>query len=91
MYGFIVRWVSREDVEDLARLMTELGYPSSTEDMSRRFEEISADPSYYTLVAEREGQILGMVGLHGALYTIHKCPDPHGCCRKMSGMKPIRL
>ncbi len=31
--------------------------------MRRRFEAISDDPSYATLVAEREGKVLGMVGL----------------------------
>jgi N-acetylglutamate synthase-like GNAT family acetyltransferase len=61
----IVREASRDDFENLAHLVTELGYPSSTEDMGRRFEGISADPSYATLVAEGEGKVLGMVGLYG--------------------------
>ena len=51
----IVREAGRDDFENLAHLVTELGYPSSTEDMGRRFEEISADPSYATLGAEGEG------------------------------------
>jgi hypothetical protein len=87
----IVREAIREDIENLAHLMTELGYPSSTEDMGRRFEEISADPSYDTFIVEQDGEVLGMMGLYGALYTIRKSADPHCCCRKMSGMKPIRL
>jgi hypothetical protein len=33
--GLIVREASRGDVASLARLMTELGYPSSTADMGR--------------------------------------------------------
>ena len=61
----IVREASRYDFENLAHLVTELGYTSSTEDMGRRFEEISADPSYATLGAEGEGKVLGMVGLYG--------------------------
>jgi GNAT superfamily N-acetyltransferase len=44
--------------------MTELGYPSKVEEMSRRFEGISADPSYGTLVAERDGRVVGMAGVH---------------------------
>ena len=40
--------------------MTELGYPSSTEDMGRHIVEISGGTSYGTLVAERGGQILGI-------------------------------
>ena len=62
----IVREAGRDDFENLAHLVTELGYPSSTEDMGRRFEEISADTSYATLGAEGEGKVLGMVGIHGA-------------------------
>src|SRR3712207_8120134 len=59
-----IRAAAKGDVVVLAKLMTELGYPTSTEAMSRRLEEISADPSYRALVAERDGQVLGMVGLH---------------------------
>jgi N-acetylglutamate synthase-like GNAT family acetyltransferase len=64
-----IRVAGKEDVGALASLMTELGYPSSVEDMGRRFEGISTDPSYATLVAEREGVVLGTIGLHGVLYT----------------------
>lgn len=56
MDTLIVREASREDITRLARLLTELGYSSSTENMGRRFEEISADPSYSTPVTESEGQ-----------------------------------
>ncbi len=59
----IIRSAQSTDVAALANLMTELGYPTSSEQMSRRFEAISDDPSYSTLVAEREGNVLGMVGL----------------------------
>ena len=78
-----IRAAGTVDVAALANLMTELGYPTSVEDMKRRFEEISADPSYDTLVAEREGVVLGMAGLHGVLYTVHKSPYSHGCCREI--------
>ena len=67
MDGLIVRETGNEDIEALANLMTELGYPTSTQEMGRRFAEISADPSYGALVAEQEGKVLGMVGLRGAL------------------------
>jgi GNAT superfamily N-acetyltransferase len=60
----IIRTAQSADVEALANLMTELGYPTSSEDMHRRYEAISADPSYATLVAASGGEVLGMVGLH---------------------------
>jgi GNAT superfamily N-acetyltransferase len=59
----IIRSAQSADVEALANLMTELGYPTSSEQMRRGFEAISDDPSYATLVAEREGEVLAMVGL----------------------------
>jgi hypothetical protein len=43
--GVIIREAPEKDLGILANLMTELGYPTSTEDMARRFEEISSDPS----------------------------------------------
>jgi GNAT superfamily N-acetyltransferase len=58
-----IRNAQSEDVDALANLMAELGYPTSSEQMRRRFEAISHDPSNGTLVAEREGKVLGMVGL----------------------------
>jgi N-acetylglutamate synthase-like GNAT family acetyltransferase len=64
MREMMIRDAGESDIEALANLMTELGYPTSTEDMSRRFEEISADPSYDTLIAERTDEIIGMAGLH---------------------------
>jgi GNAT superfamily N-acetyltransferase len=63
MDEMIIRSAHSADVEALANLMTELGYPTSSEQMRRRFEAISDDPSYATLVAEREGEVLAMVGL----------------------------
>ncbi len=59
----IIRSAKSADVETLANLMTELGYPTSSEQMRRRLEAISDDPSYATLVSERAGEVLGMVGL----------------------------
>jgi GNAT superfamily N-acetyltransferase len=75
-----IRDAGKGDVEALADLMTELGYPTSIEDMSRRFEEILADPSYDTLIAERAGEIAGMVGLH--LERFYEKNEP--CARIMS-------
>ncbi len=51
MDDLIVRSVQSGDVETLANLMTDLGYPASSEDMYRHFEAISADPSYATLTS----------------------------------------
>jgi hypothetical protein len=76
-----IRDAGEGDIEALADLMTELGYPTAVEEMGRRFEEISADPSYRTLLAERDGQVLGMTGLHGVRYTVRKNTHAHGYAR----------
>jgi GNAT superfamily N-acetyltransferase len=59
-----IREATERDVEALAGLMTELGYPTTVEEMGRRLAGISADPSYLTLVAERDGRVVGMAGVH---------------------------
>lgn len=58
-----IRVAGKEDAGALASLITELGYPSSVEDMRRRFGGISADPSYETFVAEGGKEVVGMVGI----------------------------
>jgi GNAT superfamily N-acetyltransferase len=59
-----IRKSTERDVEALANLMTELGYPSTVEEMRRRLARIYADPSYATLVAERDGLVVGMARIH---------------------------
>ncbi len=58
-----IREADSGDAEALARLMGQLGYPTTPEAMARRFREIAGDPSYATLVAELGGRVIGMVGL----------------------------
>jgi GNAT superfamily N-acetyltransferase len=78
--GVNVREAAERDLGGLAELMTELGYPTSVEEMNRRLEEISADPSYCTLVAEEDGRVLGVAGLH--LERFYEKNEP--CARLMA-------
>jgi len=59
----VVRAYSCDDLEAVAELMGELGYPASSTQMQTRMEAISSHPDYATLVAECEGQAAGMIGL----------------------------
>ena len=59
----IIREATLDDVPELALLMEQLGYPTSSENMQLRFNNIETKPNYRTLVAEYEGNIVGMVGL----------------------------
>jgi GNAT superfamily N-acetyltransferase len=57
-----------KDIEVLARLMTELGYPTSTVEMGQRFVEISADNKFKTIICEYEGVVAGMAGGYRSLF-----------------------
>ena len=59
-----IREAAEGGVGALAALLTELDYPTSAEEMGRRLTGISADPSYVTLVAEKEGRVVEMAGVH---------------------------
>src|SRR5690625_7507004 len=43
--------------------MGELGYPTTTDEMEHRFSKINANSSYNTQVAEKDGVIVGMIGM----------------------------
>lgn len=63
MGDVIIREAREADVEALTRLMNELGYVTSLEDMKLRFAKISSHPFHDTLVAERGDKVVGMVGM----------------------------
>ncbi|WP_306475031.1 GNAT family N-acetyltransferase [Bacillus pseudomycoides] len=50
--------------------MNHLGYPTTVEKMKVRLQNIFSHPDYYTLVAEENERVIGMIGLcTGILYT----------------------
>lgn len=59
----IVRPYSFSDIEALTELMTDLGTPSSIEDMKKRMEIIDATPGYFTFVASKDDIVVGMIGI----------------------------
>lgn len=66
-----IRHATIADAERIASLITELGYRSSAEQMSRRLATILGDDSYRTLVASEDETIAGVVGLRvGPMYEI---------------------
>jgi len=62
-YNLKIREACSSDIPQLAYLMGQLGYSTLIEQMRIRFEKISAEPSYHTLVIEVEGKVVGMSGL----------------------------
>ena len=74
--GIAIRSATLADSEPIARLMTELGYPTSSRQMERRLTTILGDESYRTLVACDGDAIVGIVGTRiGPMYEID---EPYG-------------
>jgi GNAT superfamily N-acetyltransferase len=62
----IIRTARAEDAAALAPLATQLGYPSTTEDIESRLALVLPDPSQLIAVAEVSGQVVAWI--HAALY-----------------------
>jgi len=61
--NLIIRDASVEDIQSLTLLMNDLGYPTHIEQMQTRFNKINSHPDYKTIVAELNGEVVGMAGL----------------------------
>ena len=69
MSQVLIRPAAVTDFATIARLVSDLGYPTSPTEMQRRLEAIFADPDYHTLVACDPDHIIGFVGTRsGPLY-----------------------
>jgi GNAT superfamily N-acetyltransferase len=54
------------DVEPAARLATQLGYPSTAEQVARRFQAIEANPESHVAVAvDERGAVVGWIHVFG--------------------------
>jgi ribosomal protein S18 acetylase RimI-like enzyme len=62
----IIRSASTADCAQLADLMCQLGYPTTSAEMGSRLAAILDNRDFQTLVAEEDGRILAMIGLHTA-------------------------
>lgn len=59
-----IREAVLSDSYGLAHIVGEFGYPASSDSMRRRMEKTTTDPSYLTLIAERNGTIIGLLGMY---------------------------
>ncbi|KAA0549840.1 GNAT family N-acetyltransferase [Bacillus sp. BGMRC 2118] len=66
-----IRVATLDDVEELAGLMGELGYPTTSEQMEHRLMNIQSNTSYHTLIAELDGEVVGMAGLCKGFFFEH--------------------
>ena len=59
------RTMTTSDVDDVARLSGELGYPSTREEIARRFNGMRSKADHAMLVAETaEGRVAGWIQVH---------------------------
>ena len=67
----ILRPPTADDAEDLAVLMSQLGYPCSPTEIPGRLERLQGDPNVLLTVAEHDGKVVGIITGH-VLHAIHK-------------------
>src|SRR6266849_7026325 len=71
-----IRAAKLSDTSELATLMCELGYQTTSDEMRARLKSILSDARYSTLVAENENEICGMIGT--LTHVSHEHNDPSG-------------
>ena len=59
-----IREAKLTDAPTIARLVTQLGYPTSSIQMEKRLQILLAHSDYITLVAEVSGSVVGLVGVY---------------------------
>lgn len=62
MNDLAIRPAKKTDAADLSRLVSQLGYPSTEQDMAERLRALAGQPEYVLFVAEASGRIVGLVG-----------------------------
>lgn len=66
MTAALIRAATPADAEPIARLLTQLGYPTPAGEVPRRLERMAAGGRSLVLVAERDGVVVGLATLHVA-------------------------
>ena len=76
MSTIAVRAATTADSDGIARLVSDLGYPTSSSQMRIRLEAILRDEDYDTLVACEGDRIVGFIGAR--LGPLYESDDPYG-------------
>ena len=64
MEGVTFRKARMGDSSAIARLVTQLGYPTTPPEMEERLKRLLSHPEYTTIVAEASDHVVGLVGAY---------------------------
>ena len=64
MIDIKIREAATTDSPDIARLVTQLGYPASEPEMRDRLNVMLDRPEYVVFVAETAGRVIGLIGAY---------------------------
>ena len=67
-FGTDLRSAMIADADDVARLLTELGYPCEIDEAAERIDAIAANDRQALVLARREGAVCGLVALDFMYY-----------------------
>ena len=67
-FGTDLRSAMIADADDVARLLTELGYPCEIDDAAERIDAIAANDRQALVLARRDGAVCGLVALDFMYY-----------------------
>jgi len=70
----VIREATTDDASALARLVTQLGYPSTARQLATRLAAMGSD--YKTIVSEEDGVVVGMAG--GTMAWFIHCDGAYG-------------
>jgi N-acetylglutamate synthase-like GNAT family acetyltransferase len=69
-----IRDAEREDAEAVAALIGQLGYPTSAEAVARRLARLAASEADSCLVAQLDGEVVGLASIHRSLSLEYEDP-----------------
>ena len=69
-----LRHATPDDADRISELLGQLGYPATAAAVRRRLERLAASNADETWIAERDAEIVGLVGLHVSESLEHDGP-----------------
>ncbi len=76
MHNYVIRSATQDDSQELARLFTELGHPTTSTQILTHWPAWSQYGSQALVAAQDDGQLLGVLALH-SMIVLHR-PKPIG-------------